>query len=235
MAGIAFGRGGFWLQCVSGRAALRLSGLCLALLLCAGAAPLLASPEIIASGLFKDKALLTINGSPRLLRVGVSSPEGVKLLSSNSQQASILVAGETITLRLSERISTAFKKPEFSEVKIPRGNNGHFFTAGSINGRPAKFMVDTGATSVAMNINQARRLGINLRHAKTGFASTAGGVVETFRVTLDKVSVGSITLHNIKASVVDGDYPTNILLGNSFLSKIEMTEQAGVMVFRKKY
>ena len=229
MVGIAFGR-----QCI-GFKCMKISGLCTALLLFVVSAPLFAAPEIIVSGLFKDKAMLTINGTPRLIRVGGSSPEGVKLLSSNSQQASILVAGETITLRLSDRIATAFKKPEFSEVKIPRGKNGHFFTAGAINGRRAKFMVDTGATSIAMNINEARRLGINLRNAKTGFASTAGGVVETFRVTLDKVSVGSITLHNISASVVDGSHPTNILLGNSFLSKVEMTEQAGVMVFRKKY
>ena len=196
--------------------------------------PALAAPEIIASGLFKNKALLTIDGKRRLLKVGTSSPEGVALLSSNSQQASLLVDGEVITLRLSERIASAFKKPLVTEVKIPRGKNGHFFTAGAINGRPAKFMVDTGATSVAMNVHQARRLGINLNNAPSGFASTAGGVVETFRVTLDKVSVGSITLHNIAASIVDGDYPSDILLGNSFLSKIEMREQAGIMVFRKK-
>jgi len=197
--------------------------------------PLLASPEIIASGLFKDRALLTIDGNPRLLRVGASSPEGVKLLASNSQQASILVEGETITLYLSQRISTAFKKPKFSEVKIPRSSNGHYFTAGTINGRPAKFMVDTGATVIAMNINEARRLGIDLRQAKPGMSSTAGGMVETFRVVLDKVSVGSVTLHSIPASVVNGNYPEQILLGNSFLSKVEMTEQAGVLVFRKKF
>ena len=235
MVSVTFGRACFWFERVKKTVNKRIAGLYLALLLCVCNTHLYASPEIIASGLFKDKAMLTINGTPRLLRVGVSSPEGVKLLSSNSQQASILVDGETVTLRLSERISTAFKKPAFSEVKIPRGRNGHFFTAGAINGRPAKFMVDTGATSVAMNINEARRLGINLRNAETGFASTAGGVVETYRVTLDKVSVGSITLHNITASVVDGDHPSDILLGNSFLSKVEMTEQAGVMVFRKKF
>ena len=229
MVGIAFGR-----QC-AGFKCMKISSLCAALLLSVFSAQLFAAPEIIASGLFKDKALLTIDGKPRLLKVGASSPEGVKLLSSDSQQANILVEGETITLRLSDRVSTSFKKPALSEVKIPRGKNGHFFTAGAINGRSAKFMVDTGATSVAMNINEARRLGINLRNASSGFASTAGGVVETFRVTLDKVSVGSITLHNITASVVDGSHPTNILLGNSFLSKVEMTEQAGVMVFRKKY
>jgi len=214
---------------------MKISGLCTALLLFAFSAPLFAAPEIIASGLFKDKALLTIDGKPRLLRLGASSPEGVKLLSSNSQQASILVEGQTLTLHLSERISTAFKKPKFSEVKIPRARNGHYFTAGTINGRSAKFMVDTGATVIAMNINEARRLGIDLRQAKPGMSSTAGGMVETFRVVLDKVSVGSVTLHSIPASVIKGNFPEQILLGNSFLSKVEMTEQSGVLVFRKKY
>ncbi len=235
MGGVAFDRHYFWLECVSKKMNSCAASLCFALFLGMFSLPIFASPEIIASGLFKDKAMLTIDGTARLLRVGVSSPEGVTLLSSNSQQASILVEGQTITLRLSERISTAFKKPETIEVKIPRGRKGHFFTAGSINGRPAKFMVDTGATSVAMNINEARRLGIDLRTASSGYASTAGGVVETFRVTLDKVSVGSITLYNIAASVVDGDHPTDILLGNSFLSKVEMTERAGILVFRKKF
>ena len=229
MVGIAFGR-----QCV-GFKCMKIRGLCTALLLLVFSVPLFAAPEIIASGLFKDKALLTIDGKPRLLKIGASSPEGVKLLSSDSQQASILVEGQTLTLHLSQRISTAFKKPKFSEVKIPRGRNGHYFTAGAINGRPAKFMVDTGATVIAMNINEARRLGIDLRQAKKGMSSTAGGMVETFRVVLDKVSVGSVTLHRISASVIKGDFPEQILLGNSFLSKVEMTEQAGVLVFRKKH
>ena len=214
---------------------MKISSLCTALLLSAFSAQLFAAPEIIASGLFKDKALLTIDGKPRLLKVGASSPEGVKLLSSDSQRASILVEGQTLTLNLSERISTGFKKPKFSEVKIPRHRNGHYFTAGAINGRPAKFMVDTGATVIAMNINEARRLGIDLRQAKSGMSSTAGGMVETFRVVLDKVSVGNVTLHSIPASVIKGDFPEQILLGNSFLSKVEMTEQSGVLVFRKKY
>ncbi|MBQ0719822.1 MAG: TIGR02281 family clan AA aspartic protease [Gammaproteobacteria bacterium] len=207
----------------------------MALLFSAFCAPLFAGPDVIASGLFKDKALLTIDGKPRVLRAGSTSPEGVKLLSSNSQQASILVEGQTITLHLSQRISSSFKKPKFSEVKIPRASNGHYFVAGAINGRSAKFMVDTGATVIAMNINEARRLGIDLRQAKPGMSSTAGGMVETFRVVLDKVSVGSVTLHSISASVINGDFPEQILLGNSFLSKVEMTEQAGVLVFRKKY
>jgi len=214
---------------------MKIRGLYVALLFLAFSAPSLAAPEIIASGLFKDKALLTIDGHPRLLKVGASSPEGVKLLSSNSQQARILFAGETLTLHLSQRISTAFKKPKFTEVKIPRSSNGHYFTAGTINGRSAKFMVDTGATVIAMNINEARRLGIDLRQAKKGMSSTAGGMVDTFRVVLDKVSVGNVTLHSIAASVINGDFPEQILLGNSFLSKVEMTEQSGVLVFRKKY
>ena len=229
MVGIAFGR-----QCV-GFKCMKISGLCAALLLSVFSTQLFAAPEIIASGLFKDKALLTIDGKPRLLKVGASSPEGVKLLSSDSQRANILVGGQTLTLNLSERISTAFKKPKFSEVKIPRSRNGHYFTAGAINGRSAKFMVDTGATAIAMNINEARRLGIDLRQAKAGMSSTAGGMVETFRVVLDKVSVGNVTLHSIPASVIKGDFPEQILLGNSFLSKVEMTEQSGVLVFRKKY
>ncbi len=229
MVGIAFG-----CQCV-GFKSMNVGGLWAGLLLSVLSVQLFAAPEIVASGLFKDKALLTIDGQPHMLKVGASSPEGVKLLSSDSQQATVLVAGQTLTLFLSERVSTSFKKPEFTEVKIRRNSNGHYFAAGAINGRSVAFMVDTGATTIAMNMNEARRLGIDFRKARLGMSSTAGGLVETFRVVLDKVSVGNVTLYRIPASVMNGEFPEHILLGNSFLSKVQMSEQSGVLVLRKRY
>lgn len=211
----------------------RLTGLFLLALLLSG--NLWAAPEIIASGLFKNKAFLTIDGVNQLLKVGETSPEGVKLVSSSSKHAIIEVDRKLVKLTVSQRISASFSDAKFAEVKLLRHRNGHFFASGAINGYPAKFMVDTGATAIAMNINEARRFGIKPESGVLSTASTAGGIVKTYVVNLNKVRVGSITLHNISATIVDGDHPVQILLGNTFLSKVNMSEQAGVMVLRKKY
>ncbi|MBV1931552.1 MAG: TIGR02281 family clan AA aspartic protease [Porticoccaceae bacterium] len=194
-----------------------------------------AGPEIIANGLFANKAMLTIDGNTRFLKAGETSPEGVKLLRSSSKQAVIEVDGKPVTLKVSQRISSSFKAAERTVVNLPRGKNGHFYARGAINGYPTSFMVDTGATSVAMNQNHARQFGIDASKGTESAASTAGGIVKTHMVTLQKVSVGGITVHNVPASIVDGDFPAQILLGNSFLSQVDMSEQAGVLVLKKKF
>ena len=194
-----------------------------------------AGSDITANGLFKNKALLTIDGQSRLLKVGQTSPEGVLLVSSNSKQAVIKVDGKELTLRVSQRISSSFRAAKETVVSLTRRANGHFYARGAINGHPASFMVDTGATAVAMNLKDARRFGIDISKSVVSTASTAGGIVKTYVVNLNKVSVGAITVHNIPATVVDGDHPVQILLGNTFLSQVEMSEKSGVLVLKKKF
>jgi aspartyl protease family protein len=105
-----------------------------------------------------------------------------------------------------------------------------------INGRPINFMVDTGATWIAMNVHQARSLGINFRYTgKRSMVSTANGSVPVYRVILDKVSVGEIELTNVEAAVLEGDSPAEVLLGNSFLNRVEMQRQGQVMLLKQKY
>lgn len=190
--------------------------------------------EIFVDGLFENKAVLTINGQRHLMKVGETT-DGVTLVSSDSRKAVVKANGKREELLLSQHISAHFSAAAQAEVQIPKGQGGHYFTAGSINGYPVAFMVDTGATDIAMNMNQARRLGLDLKRGRPGISNTAGGMVDTLQVTLGKVSVGSIVTHDISATVVLGDHPTQILLGNSFLSKVEIREQSGVMVLRKKY
>ena len=199
------------------------------------AADVFASPEIRVDGLFKDKAVLTINGRMRVLKIGETSPEGVRLISSDSKKAELEVERERLTLGISEHISSNFVAPSKKEVRIPRGQGGHYFVGGFINGHRVEYMLDTGATKIAMSGNQAKQLNIDLRSAKRGGVSTANGVVEGAVVTLDKVTVGSITLRSVPITVIAGDFPAQILLGNSFLSRVEMNEVEGVMVLREKY
>lgn len=197
--------------------------------------PCWATPEIRVNGLFGGSAVLVINGKQRLLKQGQTSPEGVTLIDSDSRRAVLEVDGRQLTLGLSEQIASSFKAAEVAEVRIPRADNGHYFVSGFINGRPVDFMVDTGATSIAMNLHHAEQLGVNFRRGRKGSASTAGGIVSAYHVPLEKLTIGNITLHQVEATVVVGDFPSQVLLGNSFLSRVEMSEEAGVMVLRTKY
>lgn len=185
-------------------------------------------------GLFDNRALLEIDGKQHFLKVGETSPEGIKLIKSSSKGAVVEYDGKRKPLDLSQHIASSFSEAQETEVNLLRGAHGHYFGRGAINGYPVDFMVDTGASSIAMNSQQAKRLGLKLDKKNRGTASTAGGIVQTHRVILNKVSVGGITHYNIPAAVVDGAYPEEILLGNSFLGKVQMTERNGVMVLREK-
>jgi aspartyl protease family protein len=210
-------------------------GICLALIGLLSVLVGWAAPDIRVQGLFGGSAVLVINGKQRLLKQGQTSPEGVKLVSSDSHQAVVEVDGQQVTLGLSQHISSSFQAAEQAEVRIPRSTNGHYMVSGFINGHPVNFMVDTGATSVAMNLNDAKRLGVDYRRGKHTKASTAGGIVNAFEVNLDKLVIGNITARQVSATVVVGNFPSTVLLGNSFLSRVEMTEAEGVMVLRKNF
>lgn len=114
--------------------------------------------------------------------------------------------------------------------------HGMYSVAGSINKQPVKFLVDTGASSVAMNRDTAKRLGIDFRYKGTlGWANTANGPVKTYRVKLDSVRVGEIELTNIQGAVLDGASPREILLGMSFLNRVEMQREGELLLLRKKW
>ena len=191
--------------------------------------------DIRAIGLFPQRAMLEIDGTQRLLKAGEVSPEGVRLLASDSRKATLEVDGKRIELGLSQHVAARFNQAEYAEVRIPRDGQGHYFVGGNINGHSVEFMVDTGATMIAMNSDEATRLGLAWKNQPRGATSTAGGVVATHELMLAKVSVGGITLHEIPATVVVGQSPSQLLLGNSFLTRVEMNEDAGTLVLRQKY
>ncbi len=202
-----------------------------ALLFCAQ----VAGQEVRAIALFPQRAVLEIDGTQHLLRVGEVSPEGVRLLAADSRHARVALGDRELRLELSQHIAANFTAAEYAEVRIPRDDQGHYFVGGAINGRPVRFMVDTGATAVALNSIEAERLGLQWREGASGAISTAGGVVASRSLTLSKISVGNITLREIPAVVVIGAHPPHILLGNSFLTRVDMSEEAGTLVLRSKY
>ena len=108
-------------------------------------------------------------------------------------------------------------------------------TTGSINDVPVSFLVDTGATLIAMNSGTARRLGIEFESLESGNAVTAGGNVKSWRVALSSVQVGGIRRENVEAAVLAGDYPLEILLGMTFLRNVRMEESDGILVLSSKF
>lgn len=213
----------------------KIYGLLLATVCLLGMQMTLAAPDISLHGLFGKSAVLIINGKQRLLKQGQTSPEGVTLISSSKNEAVLEVDGQRVSLGLSQHISSNFQAAELAEVRIPRGHNGHYFVTGYINGRATEFMVDTGASAVALNLNQAKALGIDYRNGESIKVNTASGVADAREVVLNKLTIGNITLYQVRCIVNIGAHPTIALLGNSFLSKVKMTEDEGVLLLQKKF
>jgi aspartyl protease family protein len=192
--------------------------------------------EITVLGLFKDKAILQVDGKQRVLAKGEQSPEGIKLVSADSEQAVLEIDGEQKSYKLGTHIGTTYAKPAAGPaVQVWPDAGGMYSVVGSINGYPVNFLVDTGATVVALNRTQARRLGIDyLVEGISGQSATASGVVATYHVVLDRVRVGDIALEDVEAAVVDDDYPLEVLLGNSFLNRVDMRREGMMLELRTK-
>ena len=192
--------------------------------------------DVRVVGLFQDRAVISIDGRQRILRVGQTSPEGIRLVSADSESALLEVEGQQIRASLDSRVSASKKARTVSEVRIQRDRSGMYFTVGSINALPVNFLVDTGATQIAMNGAHARRLGIDYRVVgEPAVVTTASGVERAWAVRLDTVRVGEIELRNIPAMVLDGAQPETILLGMSFLGKLQISNEGQLMTLRQKY
>lgn len=158
--------------------------------------------KISVVGLFKDTAIVMIDGQRRLLRSGDTSPEGVTLISADSDEAVLEIAGERKRYGLGGQISGSYARPEQVTVRIWPTPNRMYVVVGSINGYPVNFVVDTGATLVSLSGREARRLGIDYRVVGTpGRSSTASGIDAIYLVNLDRVKVGDIELRNVKGAV----------------------------------
>lgn len=200
----------------------------------AGFSAALSAAEVEVRGLFAGSALLMINGDSKLLKQGATY-QGVTLVSASSKEAVVSINGKTHRLGMSKRISASFKAAENSEVRLAPGRGGHYLTPARINGQPVTVMVDTGATAVAMSLPQAKALGIDYRNGVPTRVSTANGVVNAYRVKLAEVTVGTVTVSNVEGLVNVGNFPDVILLGNSYLQRVKMFTENGVLVFQSQY
>ena len=209
----------------------RLAGAALAL--CAMEA---CAVDIDVVGLFPGKAVVRIdNGAPRTLSAGQITAEGVRLLRADSSEAEFEVAGKRQVLGMGRGRFGGATSNDNPSVTLYADRRGHFVSDGAINGVSVRFLVDTGASSVAINSRDAARIGLDYRNAPRFVASTANGVVEVRGVKLDRVQIGGITLTNVEAVVHDGDSPEIVLIGMSVLNRLEMKRDGGMMTLVKRY
>jgi aspartyl protease family protein len=195
----------------------------------AGSAPV----EVLA--LFKGRALVRASGAEQLLKEGETSRDGITLLGADAYGARVRYLGETYNLTLSRHVSGTFQAVDRQRVSINPDGHGQYRIRGAINDTFVNFLVDTGASVVALSQSQAGALGLDIGRGEPGVVQTAQGTVSSRFVTLAKVVVGGITAHNVRAAVIEGNYPEEILLGMSFLRQVAMEERDGVLTLVQKH
>jgi aspartyl protease family protein len=117
------------------------------------------------------------------------------------------------------------------EVVLQRNRFGHYVTTGTINDHSVTFLLDTGATGVAIPADLADRLG--LQRGRPYATQTANGLATSYATVLDEVSVGDIELQQVSAAIAPGLRTEEILLGMSFLKHIEFTQRGNTLILRQ--
>ena len=192
--------------------------------------------DVSVVALFPGRAMLSVDkGKPRTLRAG-ETYAGVTLVSATSDEAVVAIDGKQRRLHIGEGVYSAISAPsERASVVLTPDRNGHFVASGSINGAAVRFLVDTGATMVAMNVEEARRAGVNYLAGERGYSQTANGMTAIYRVKLAQVSLGDITLRDIDGVVHENSALPIVLLGMSFLGKLEMRRTGESLTLTKRY
>ena len=117
------------------------------------------------------------------------------------------------------------------EVVLERNRQGHYVANGFINGIAVTFLLDTGATDVAIPENIAREAHLEAGYA--GQANTANGVVTVYSTRIDELTLGNIVLSNVDASITPSMNSGTILLGMSALRQIEFTQRGSTLTLRQ--
>lgn len=196
--------------------------------------------DVVVMAIFGDVVILKVDGAKHKLKVGEQTPEGITLLEADSDTVVLKINNKKSTHKLGSHASfgnagSSKSKDKKNPIAKIWPRNDMYITQGSINNFSVQFLVDTGATWIAMSEPMARRLGINYHRGKQGMAGTANGASPYYEVNLDRVKVGDIELLNVTAAVMSGYRSHQVLLGNSFLKRCELTRTKSVMILKKKF
>jgi len=208
----------------------------IALLLALACGPA-AALDVALIGLGGDRAatLAIGGGEPKMVSVG-QTWRGVKVISVERElgQATVEIDGKPRVLKIGQHYRSAAAASDRQSVTLAADPRGHFFTDGAINGNPVRFLVDTGATMIALPAADAQRLGIDYRKGERGYSNTAGGVVPIYRVRFDTVRLGSIEVTGVDGVVIEQGLDT-ALLGMTFLNRVEMKRDGQTMVLIRRF
>jgi len=197
----------------------------------------LAAAEVSLIGTFGNSAaILSIDsGAPKTVKVGQRAG-AITLISVEQDRATIELDGKRRVLQRGQTYSssTAGGAAGAQSVTLAVGAGGHFMAEGQINGGAIRFMIDTGATTIAIPASEANRLRIDYQRGRRGSVNTAGGPTEAYAVTLDSVRVGGIELQAVEAMVIERGLNV-ALLGNSFLNRLEMRREGQTMTLTKRF
>ena len=189
------------------------------------------------AGLLPNRAVIVVNGgNPRTLAVGSKTADGVRLLAVEDGAAVFEIDGKKQRLVLGDHaVSSGASGGGAAAVTLTADGRGQFLGQGTINGAAMRFMVDTGATYVALSAIDAARAGIDYRgKGQPGMTGTANGVIRSWKVPGNTVRLGDITLHEVDVAVSESGMPF-ALLGMSFLNRLEMKRDGDTMTLKKRY
>lgn len=193
--------------------------------------------SVTMTGSMGTKALLVIDGgAPKAVTSG-DTWKGIKVISVTGSDAVLELGGKRHTVRIGDAPVSVGKSSggaTGTQIVLTAGSGGHFMTQGSINGKVTGFLVDTGATSVAMGQDEARRLGLKFEEGQRIQSSTANGVVNAYRVALTSLRIQEVEVFNVDAIVLPTPMPF-ILLGNSYLTRFQMKRDNDVLTLTKRY
>jgi aspartyl protease family protein len=193
--------------------------------------------SVALSGVSGSKALITVDSAaPRFISPG-QTHQGVKLLSTDGQSATVEVDGQRQTLRVGEAPvsvgGSGGSGASGKRIVMTADGQGHFMPRGSINGKPVQFLVDTGASTVAIGEPEAKRLGLPYLKGQRVMMNTANGSTVGYAFKLDKVVLGDVVAYDVTAVVTPQGMPF-VLLGNSFLTRFQMNRTNDQMTLEKR-
>jgi aspartyl protease family protein len=181
-------------------------------------------------------AILIVNGgAPMTVGIG-QTLQGVKLVAVQDGQVMIEAGGQRTVLRMDTPVSVGGSRGGSGRGRIVLSvsSGGHFLTQGAINGRAVSFLVDTGASVVALSASDAQRIGLDYTQSQPVRMNTANGLTQGYRVRLNSVRVGDVEVYEVDAVVTPQPMP-HVLLGNSFINRFSMQRDASQMVLEERY
>lgn len=204
-----------------------------AALLAATGLPAAYAQSVALAGILGGKALLVVDGSaPRSVAPG-GSHMGVRVVSVGRDGVVLEVAGAQRAIQLGESPVNIGGSAAGQRIVLKADARGHFINSGFINGRVMQYMVDTGATTVAIGRPDAQRMGLKFEQGQPVMMNTANGTAQGWRMRLESVRVGDVELRSVDA-IVTAEAMPYVLLGNSFLREFHMNRSGDEMVLQRR-